>query len=93
MCICICCVCILKIVLSIYYVIRFFLIYLYYCVIFCDLFGMCDFFLGVNDDFNFWDGGDVGCCGYILWFLFLVVIVLIFLFLFCLCIKVIYIDI
>lgn len=42
-----------------------------------------------NDDSNPQDGGDVGCCGYILWFLSLVVIALTFPFSLCLCIKVV----
>lgn len=93
MCICTCCVCTLKTALSTHYVIRFPLIHLYHCVISCDLSGMCDFYSGANDDSNPRDGGDVGCCGYILWFLSLVVIALTFPFSLCLCIKVIYIDI
>lgn len=44
---------------------------------------------GANDDSNPWDGGDVGCCGYILRFLSLVVIALTFPFSLCLCIKVV----
>lgn len=54
---------------------------------------VCDFFSGANDDSNPRDGGDVGCCGYILRFLSLVVIALTFPFSLCLCIKVIYNDI
>lgn len=42
-----------------------------------------------NDDSNPQDGGDVGCCGYILRFLSLVVIALTFPFSLCLCIKVV----
>lgn len=44
---------------------------------------------GANDDSNPRDGGDLGCCGYILWFLSLVVIALTFPFSLCLCIKVV----
>lgn len=61
----------------------------FHCVISCDLSGMCDFYSGANDDSNPRDGGDVGCCGYILRFLSLVVIALTFPFSLCLCIKVV----
>lgn len=54
---------------------------------------LCEFFSGANDDTTPRDGGNVGCCGYILLFLSLVVIALTVPFSLCLCIKVIYNDI
>lgn len=44
---------------------------------------------GANDDTTPRDGGNVGCCGYILWYLSLVVIALTVPFSLCLCIKVV----